>query len=74
MAKILANIKKVPIWDDQSKSSYVINSPHGLYEYLFIENARSFTERLNLSKRYHLRGISVWQLQFEDPLIWRTLG
>jgi spore germination protein YaaH len=40
---------------------------------LFIENARSFAEKLKLVRQYHFRGFSAWVLGFEDPGIWKVV-
>jgi spore germination protein YaaH len=48
--------------------------PNGVFEWLFIENARSFSEKLKLVRQYHFRGFSAWVLGFEDPGIWKVLG
>lgn len=47
--------------------------PNGVFEWLFIENARSFSEKLKLVRQYHFRGFSAWVLGFEDPKIWDVL-
>ena len=48
--------------------------PNGVFEWLFIENARSFSEKLKLVRQHHFRGFSAWVLGFEDPGIWKVLG
>jgi spore germination protein YaaH len=47
--------------------------PNGVFEWLFIENARSFSEKLKLVRQYHFRGFSAWVLGHEDPGIWEVL-
>jgi len=44
-----------------------------VYNWLFIENARSFSEKLKLARHYHFRGFSAWVLGDEDPGIWNVL-
>lgn len=61
------------VWDDHSKTAHAIYDHNGLYEYLFLEDARSFQAKVDLAKQYHLLGISVWQIGFEDPKIWNSL-
>lgn len=67
--------KLTPRWDKNSMSASVINtnSGKGLYQYLYLENARSFSAKFSLVKQFHLKGISVWQLGFGDPRIWKEL-
>lgn len=44
-----------------------------VYNWLFIENARSFSEKLKLVRHYHFRGFSAWVLGDEDPGIWKVV-
>jgi spore germination protein YaaH len=46
---------------------------NSVYNWLFIENARSFSEKLKLVQQYHFRGFSAWVLGFEDPDIWKVV-
>src|SRR5207245_535563 len=62
------------IWDKPSSIYYVIFSNHWLNEYLFIEDAKSFSKKNDLVKKYKLRGISVFDLGTEDPAIWDYLA
>lgn len=59
-------------WDDTAKISMAIYERDWLNEYLFVENTKSFAAKLALVKKYHLRGISVFDLGTEDPLIWNV--
>jgi spore germination protein YaaH len=61
-------------WDSAQKSPYAVWSEHGVFRYLWIENARSFMDKLSLVTRYHLRGYSVWVLGTEDPALWPALA
>jgi spore germination protein len=60
-------------WDDRDKVYYTFYSNEGLNEYLYLEDARSFTAKMALVKKYHFRGISVWRLGHEDPDVWKQL-
>jgi len=60
-------------WDTVAGVPYAYFSNGGVYEWVFLENARSFREKLNLVRTYRLRGFSVWVLGPEDPAIWDTL-
>jgi len=60
-------------WDSVAAVPYAYFSNGGVYEWLFLENARSFREKLNLARSYRLRGFSVWVLGPEDPGIWDIL-
>ncbi len=61
-------------WNDTDKVHYAIYEHDWVYEYLFIEDAQSFKAKLDLVKKYHLRGISVFYMGIEDPQIWKVLG
>lgn len=61
-------------WDNFNKVNYAVFLNHWLNEYLFVEDARSFKEKILLVKKYHLRGISVFDLGIEDPGIWEELS
>ncbi len=58
------------IWLDDQKVAYSFFSNGGLFEWVFLEDARSFEQKLDLVKRYGLRGFSVWVIGYEDPGIW----
>jgi spore germination protein YaaH len=45
----------------------------GTFEYIFLEDARTFGAKLELMNRHKLRGFSVWVLGPEDPKIWDLL-
>jgi spore germination protein YaaH len=61
-------------WDDRDKSGYAFWSNDGVNEFLWIEDARAFSAKLELVTRYHLRGYSVWVLGLEDPKVWSSAG
>ncbi|MGQ0813612.1 MAG: glycosyl hydrolase family 18 protein [Gemmatimonadota bacterium] len=60
-------------WHDEHKVSYTFYPVAGTFEYLFVEDARSFAAKLDLMRRKNLRGFSVWVLGPEDPNIWKEL-
>jgi len=60
-------------WDSAQGVPYAYFSNGGVYEWLFLENARSFREKMDLAKSRALRGFSVWVLGPEDPAIWDIL-
>ena len=61
------------IWLDDQKVAYSFFSNGGLFEWVFLEDARSFEQKLGLAKQYGLRGFSVWVIGYEDPEIWDLL-
>lgn len=70
MSGLLEKSGQALIWQDQWKSSSLMYGNNDRIEYLFVEDAKSFQAKLALSRRYQLRGISVWKLGLEDPAIW----
>lgn len=48
--------------------------PDGVFNWLFMEDARSFDYKIKLIPQYGFRGISVWVLGSEDPQIWKVLS
>lgn len=58
------------IWDDEQKVSYAFFPNGGTWEWIFVEDARSFRAKVDLMNRYKLRGYSVWVLGPEDPAVW----
>ena len=69
-AGLLAKNGAKPIWDATQKESYAFWENDGVYEWLFVQDARAFDERLALVRQYKLRGYSVWVLGQEDPKVW----
>ncbi len=62
------------VWDDTNKVNFTMYEHNWLNEYIFVEDAKSFQAKLDLAKKYHLRGISVFDLGTEDPHIWDALA
>lgn len=60
-------------WDSAQGVPYAFYPNGGVYEWLFLENAQSFREKMTLAKSNRLRGFSVWVLGPEDPAIWDLL-
>jgi len=59
-----------PTWDDREKTAYAIWSDAGVNNLMWIEDARAFAAKVQLAKKYRLRGYSVWVLGTEDPAVW----
>ncbi len=63
-----------PIWNDKAGCNYAVWDNDGVYEYVYIEDAQSLKPKLDILKKYKLRGISVWVLGSEGPAFWNTLA
>ncbi|CAN5390373.1 glycosyl hydrolase family 18 protein [soil metagenome] len=61
-------------WDPVSQVHYAIYQRHWLNEFIYVADAASFKSVYDLAKKYHLRGISVFTLGWEDPKIWGVLS
>ena len=60
-------------WSERHQVPYTFYDRGGTFEWIFLENARSFQAKLALVERYGLRGFSVWVLGNEDPAVWSAL-
>lgn len=60
-------------WSDAHQVPYAFYSRGGTFEWVFLEDARSFRAKLDLARKHGLRGFSVWVLGAEDPAIWEML-
>jgi spore germination protein YaaH len=58
------------VWDAAAQVSHAFWSDDGVYDHLWLEDARSFAAKAELVRKYHLRGYSVWVLGLEDPKVW----
>lgn len=71
---LLGKYDAKPVWSENAGCNYAMWDNDGVYEYLYIEDARSLKPKLDLLKKYKLRGISVWVLGKEDKQFWDVLG
>jgi spore germination protein len=62
------------VWDDEEKSPVARWSEDGVLQHAWLEDARAFAAKLELVRKYHLRGYSVWVLGTEDPAVWKRGG
>lgn len=60
-------------WNAPQKVHHTHWTHAGVFEYLFVEDERSFRAKLDLVREYDLRGFSSWRLGQEDPTIWNYL-
>ena len=67
---LLARHNATPVWDDRDKTAYAFWSNAGVNEFLWLEDARAFAAKVELVRKYKLRGYSVWVLGTEDPGVW----
>ncbi|HSH45044.1 MAG TPA: glycosyl hydrolase family 18 protein [Longimicrobiales bacterium] len=60
-------------WSEQYQVPYAFFQRGGTWEWIFMENARSFQAKLDLARELGLRGFSAWVLGPEDPEVWEHL-
>jgi spore germination protein YaaH len=61
-------------WLEDQGVPYTFFENGGLFEWIFLEDVRSFARKLEVVRKNGLRGFSVWVLGHEDPAIWDDLG
>jgi spore germination protein YaaH len=70
---LLDRYQAKPEWMEDQQVYYTHWETGGIFNWLFIEDAKSFLPKFKLAETHHLRGISVWVLGSEDPEIWNVL-
>lgn len=70
---LLARHQAQAVWDERQKVGFASWENDGINEFLYLEDARSFREKLALVPKHRLRGYSVWVLGLEDPAVWPML-
>ncbi|MGP1449839.1 MAG: glycosyl hydrolase family 18 protein [Wolinella sp.] len=63
-----------PTWLEGDGVHWAIGEQGGVKEFLFLEDADSFRLKIELAKKYKLRGVSLWRLGQEDKNIWESLN
>lgn len=71
--KLLDKHDAILRWDELDKVNYAFYNHNWLNEFIFIENAKSLKAKLELVKKYKLRGISFFRVGTEDPQVWEML-
>lgn len=70
---LLDRYQASPEWMEDQQVNFTHWETGGIFNWLFIEDGRSFLPKFKLAESNHLRGISVWVLGAEDPAIWDVL-
>lgn len=71
--EILAAAKVTATWDSVQKAPWAMWAAHGVFQHLWLEDARAFMAKRRLAVMHRLRGYSVWLLGSEDPAVWTAL-
>ncbi len=70
---LLNEFDVTPKWMENQQVDYAYWEEAGVFNWLFMENAKSFAPKLHVAKENKFLGISVWVLGDEDPAIWEVL-
>ena len=68
MLNIPENVEKT--WDENTKQNYVEWEKSGTKYQMWIEDAKSIEEKLNLINKYELAGGAFWEKDRETDDIW----
>jgi spore germination protein YaaH len=60
-------------WDSVQMAPYAMWAEHGVFQHLWLEDARALLAKRRLAVERGLRGYSVWLLGSEDPAVWAAL-
>lgn len=60
-------------WDEREQVPFAHFEVGGVYEWVFLENARSFEAKLSFVRERKVRGFSAWVLGTEDEGVWGVL-
>jgi spore germination protein YaaH len=71
--KLLADAGATATWDSVQLAPYAMWAEHGVFQHLWLEDARAFMAKRRLAVERGLRGYSVWLLGSEDPAVWAAL-
>ncbi len=63
-----------PRWDDSAKVPYFTYWDRSGLRKVYYESAYSLDYKLQLVKKYDLRGVAIWRLGFEDPRTWQVIS
>lgn len=61
------------VWSEEQQVPFAFFDRGGTWEWIFMEDARSFAAKVGLVEELGLRGFSAWVLGPEDPAIWSVL-
>ncbi|MGE5557866.1 MAG: glycosyl hydrolase family 18 protein [Bacillota bacterium] len=64
----------LPQWDAQNMVPHFTYWKNGLSHKVYYENNQSLKAKLNVIHEFGIRGVALWRLGQEDPLIWTILG
>lgn len=60
-------------WDDESQSAFFFYWDGAIKHEVWFENGFSITRKVELAKKYGIRGVAIWRMGFEDEEYWVKL-
>jgi spore germination protein YaaH len=60
-------------FDQIAKEPYVIYPENDYYNQIYFENEESIREKIALAQKYHLGGVALWALGYEDKMMLNPL-
>lgn len=70
---LLRRVSATARWDATQGAERAEWESDGTFEYAWVEDAKALEPKLDLQRRFGLRGISVWRIGQEDPAVWPVL-
>ena len=61
-------------FDSVAREPYVIYPENGYFNQIYFENEASVKEKINLAQTYHLGGVALWALGYEDSTMLEPLS
>ena len=71
--EVLNRAGATAVWDETQKTPFAMWEEHGVFQHLWLEDARAFMAKRALVDQFGFRGFSVWLLGSEDPAVWNQL-
>ncbi|HEV8600851.1 MAG TPA: glycosyl hydrolase family 18 protein [Gemmatimonadales bacterium] len=71
--ELLAGAGVTAAWDSVQLAPYAMWEANGVFQHLWLEDARAFMAKRRLAVQRGLRGYSVWLLGSEDAAVWAAL-
>jgi spore germination protein len=71
--KLIRQYKIAPKWHPTYRVPYFTYKSWGASHQVWYENSHSTASKVQLVRKYNLRGVAVWRLGYEDPGIWSTI-
>ncbi len=73
VAEQIAKYRPTLRWDAANKVHFFDYASHWSNRFVYVEDSQSFSAKVDLARKYNLKGISVFRLGIEDPKIWDSM-